>query len=102
MSAAGIHGVITDGMDQKHPCLVIGDHIPRIHHSDGIPVYLVIESEAGMPVICKNGQERQLLAYPSHWPGPGEYLGHEWLFAYHEQLPWDAAIPCFNGDEKEQ
>lgn len=96
MSDRGIHGVLTDGMHHKNPCLLIGDGVPRIHHSDGIPVYLVIESDRGIPIRCKNAALKNLLAYPSHLPAPGGYNPDRWLYAHHEQLPWNALIPCFD------
>ena len=94
---AGIHGVLTDGVDRKDPCLLIGDGVPRIHHSDGIPVYLVIESDEGIPILGKDNRLRNLLAYPSHLPSPAAYNPNSWLYAHHEHLPWDALIPCFDG-----
>lgn len=93
----GIHGVITDGNGQRTRCLVIGAGVPRIHSADGIPVYQVVENEhLGMSIILKDGTERHLLAYPSHWTRPGSFNGDDWLFAKHENLGWEALIPCFD------
>ena len=97
MSDRGIHGILTDGIKRKDPCLVIGDLVPRRHHSDGIPVYVIVEHASGIPIVGKDKRLRNLLAYPSHYPGPGEHMPDEWLFASHEQLPWEALIPCFTG-----
>lgn len=97
MSTRGIHGVLIDGVNYNDPCLLIGELVPRIHHSDGIPVYVVIEHDQGIPIVGKDKRLRNLLAYPSHYPGPGEHVPDEWLYASHEQLPWDALIPCFTG-----
>lgn len=93
----GIHGVITDGNGQRTRCLVIGQGVPRIHSGDGMPVYQVVEDRRrGLPVILKDGSERHLLAYPSTWVQPGNFNGDDWLYAKHENLGWDALIPCFD------
>ena len=62
-------------------CLVIGDGVPRIHHSDGIPVYQVIESDRGIPILMKDRTIKNLLAYPSTWVAPGAYNHEHWLHA---------------------
>ena len=100
MSSCGIHAVITSGKPKTlaEPCLLIGEGVPRIHHSDGIPVYLVIESEEGIPILQKNGRIKHLLAYPSHWSAPGKYNHDHWLHGSHEHLAWHALIPCFDGE----
>jgi hypothetical protein len=98
MSTAGIYAsIVADGDSTKH-CLLIGDGVPHIHHSDGMPVYMVIESERGIPIMLKDHSIRNLLAYPSSWVGPGEYNHDHWLFAEHENLAWHALIPCFDGE----
>jgi len=94
---AGLHATITDGKRRRTPCLIIGDGVPKVHHSDGMPVFNIIEHEDGIPIRCKNGRLRNLLAYPSHWPAHGEYTVNEWVYAKHEHLAWDALIPCFTG-----
>ncbi len=100
MSYRGIHGVLTDGKERREPVLLVGAQVPRIHHSDGIPIYLVVEDDnAGIPVRCKNGNLVNLLAYPSHWPTHGTHDPELWAFAEHERLPWQALIPCFNGGD---
>ena len=73
MSSCGIHGVLTDGVNRRDPCLLIGSDVPRVHHSDGIPVYLVIESDEGIPILGKDKRLRNLLAYPSQLPAPAAY-----------------------------
>lgn len=99
MSYCGIHGVLTDGKERQDPVLLVGSRVPRIHHSDGMPIYLVLEDDAvGIPVRCKNGALVNLLAYPSHCLGPGDHDPELWLYAKHEYLPWDALIPCFTGE----
>ncbi len=101
VSYRGIHGVLTDGKEYSAPVLLVGSEIPRIHHSDGIPIYLVVEDDdAGIPVRCKNGRLRNLLTYPSHWPTPGSHDPELWAYATHERLPWDALIPCFIGADR--
>lgn len=95
---AGIYGSIVNGRELQERCLVIGDGVPRIHHSDGLAVYLVIESDDGIPVLMKDHGLKNLLAYPSHWPAAGEYNPKRWLFAEHEHLAWHALIPCFDGE----
>ena len=99
MSSCGIHAVLTDGKARHDPVLLIGSRVPRVHHSDGIPVYFVTESEDGIPVRCKNDSLINLLAYPSHWPAAGNHNPELWLYAKHDYLPWDALIPCFVGGD---
>lgn len=95
MSSAGLHAEIFGGGREPIPALLIGHSVPRLHHSDGKPVYLVVEHARGVPIICRDGQHRQLLAYPTDWPGPGERSDRV-IFAKHERLPWEAPIPCFD------
>ena len=97
----GIYGIITDGEQRRDPCLLFGAGIPRIHHSDGVPVFHVIEHPDGFPVVMDNGTKageiKKLLAYPSHLPGPGTWSRDEWVYAYTEPMPFNALIPCFSG-----
>ena len=97
MSSCGIHGVLTDGKARHDPVLLVGSRVPLVHHSDGIPVYLVVEGNDGIPVRCKNGSLVNLLAYPSHCPSHGEQNPGLYLFAKHDYLPWETLIPCFTG-----
>ena len=108
MTDRGIYGVVTDGSENLADCLLIGEDIPRVHHSDGVPVYLVVEHDQGLPVAVANGTKanrfKRLLAYPSHWPGPSTSQGehedmHKWVYAYHEPMPWNALIPLFDLEE---
>ncbi len=100
MSDRGIYGVlVTDG--GRVTCLLIGEHVPRVHHSDGIPIYLVVEHPRGIPTAVNNGTKtpdiKNLLAYPSHWIGPGKPSGH-WIFAYREPMPFNAMLPVFDDE----
>ncbi len=99
MSGAGIYGVITNGLKSSGECLMIGEGVPQVHRCDGLAVYLVIEDPRGMPVRLKDGSRRHLLAYPSHWPGPGRQTPNRWLYAYHETLRWESLIPIFELEE---
>lgn len=101
MSYCGIHGVLTDGRERHDPVLLVGAKVPRVHHSDGMPIYLVVEdNDAGLPVRCKNGDLVNLLAYPSHCPSHGDQDPGLYLYAKHEYLPWETLIPCFTGEVK--
>lgn len=95
----GLHASLTDGVVHNGDCLVIGHGIPKIHHSDGLPVYLVTENAAGLPIELRDGTRVHLLAYPSNWPAPGDHNPDHWLELNHERLPWDgrrARVPCFD------
>lgn len=98
MSTAGIRGQKFPGMDSRDPtyaCLLIGPAIPRIHHSDGLPVYFLTDHPQGIPTVMNDGTVVRLLAYPSAWPGPGA-RGGSFVFARHERLPFNAIIPVFD------
>lgn len=94
MSAAGVIGEIYREGRQVGHCLLIGPRIPRIHHSDGIPVYLVVEHHHGIEISTVAGA-LTLLAYPSAWPSPGG-IGESWVYAKHERMQWNAPIPVFD------
>ena len=100
MTTRGIYGIITDGKERRDPCLIIGASIPRVHHSDGIPVFLVVDHPQGWPVQINDGTKagriRRLLAYPSAWPGPGEENPGLWIYAYVEPMPFNTLVPLFN------
>ena len=100
MTTAGLHAVVTDGIANSTHALLIGQDVPRIHHSDGAPVNVVFEHSDGIPVTDRHGFTRNLLAYPAHWPAPGgRSKNHAWVFATHEHLPWEALIPIFDEDK---
>ena len=96
MSTAGIYGSIIDDRGEQTPCLLIGPNVPRIHYGDGLPVYMVIENDLGIPIQCKDKRLRNLLAYPSSMPAPGDYSPGRWLYADHADLPWSALVPLFD------
>jgi hypothetical protein len=96
VSSAGIYGQVIERGQPVGPCLIIGAEVPRLHHSDGIPVYLVTEHWRGTLVRGSDGKARELLAYPSAWPGPGDQTEDRWIYAHHERLPWDAPVPLFD------
>lgn len=85
--------IIRDGRATE--CLAIGALVPKIHHADAVPVYLVVAHELGLEVLCAGGSKRKLLAYPSALPGPLTH-GGAYLYARHELLPWNAPIPVFD------
>lgn len=96
MTTRGVYGTVIEAGRELGPCLIIGRSVPRIHHSDGVPVYLVLEHERGMPVRCTDGRERSLLAYPSDWPAPGEHDSDRFVYAKHERLGFNAPVPLFD------
>lgn len=100
MSDRGVHAWLVSDEESQN-CLLIGKHVPRVHHSDGIPVYLVVEHPRGIPTIINNGGKtpavKNLLAYPSHWVGPGKSSGR-WIFAYREPMPFNAMLPVFDDE----
>ena len=96
MSAAGVYAEIIREGRPAGQCLLIGSRIPRLHHSDGIPVYLVIEHPDGVELSTAAGIAR-LLAYPSAWPRHGS-RGEAWVYAKHERLQWKALIPLHDGE----
>ena len=101
MSDRGIYGSIIGAEDGNQPtCLIIGKCVPRMHHSDGVPVYLVIEHPEGIPVVLNDDgrtslEIKTLLAYPSHWAAPG-CKSERFIYAYREPMPWQALIPIFD------
>lgn len=102
MSHAGIYaklveaGPVREGDSVRdREVLIIGQGVPRIHRSDGIPVYLVTEHELGDTLSMRDGSRRRLVAYPSDWPGPGEASGR-FVYARHENLQWDGPVRVFD------
>ena len=96
------HGLLADeihGGEALYACMVIGPRVLRIHHSDQGRVYLVIEHEDGAPITFHDGTRRCLLAYPSHWPGPGRRQPDHFVYANHERLPWNAPVPLHDLEE---
>ena len=79
-------------------CIIIGKDVPRVHHSDGVPVYMIVEHPEGLPVAVnihtKSPVIKNLLAYPSHWAAPG-CQGDQFIYAFRE-MPWNALIPVFD------
>lgn len=91
----GIHAhVLRDG-HQAEQILLIGAGIPRIHHADRVPVYLVLEHRRGTPIKCIDGKIRRLLVYPSGATKPGRPTGL-YVYAHHERLAFDAPLPLFD------
>lgn len=100
MSSAGIYADVYDQTGTAiGPCLLIGDLVPRIHHSDGVPVYFVTQHAGGPEISFRTGAKRHLLAYPAGWPAPGESRGR-YVYAHHERLPWDAPVPLHDEPEE--
>lgn len=99
MSSAGVHATILDAGLDAGPALMIGAKVPRLHHSDGMPVYLVVPHPDGALIGLRGGNVMNLLAYPSHWPGPGKRTPDRVIYASHERLAWNAPIPCFDTEE---
>lgn len=95
MSAAGVIGSIVEQGKPVGDCLLIGAGVPRIHHSDGIPVFLVVEHPEGTELTTRGHLRQRLLAYPSAWPRPGG-RGERWVFAKHEALQWSGLLPLFD------
>lgn len=92
---AGIHAsILRDGLPAE-PVLLVGFGVPRIHHSDGLPVYHVTEHRNGQAVRLINGKTAQLLAYPSGSVGPGRHTGL-FVYARHERLAFNAPLPLFD------
>lgn len=96
MSAAGIYAQRWR-FGEKTDIIIVGPGIPALHHSDGVPVYQVIEHERGFPVRFADGRTANLLAYPSTWPAPGGFRGVV-IYAKHERLQWKGPIPVFDID----
>lgn len=101
MSDRGVYAILTDGFNKVGDCLIIGRSIPRVHHADGLPVYLVVEHPDGILVATATGTKLDkvlsLLAYPSHWPAPGG-KGKNWVYAYREPMPFNALLPVFDDE----
>lgn len=74
--------------------LVIGSLVPKIHHADRVPVYLIRADECGALIALNGGRLARLLAYPSDAAGPGERTGL-YVWARHERLPFNAPVPIF-------
>lgn len=105
MSSAGLFATVYEDGKAVGDCLIIGREVPRLHHSDGIPVYLVVAHDDGVPVTLLRpdkhgyqGRTVKLLAYPSAWPAIGGPSGRV-VFAKHERLRWSAPIPLFDVEE---
>lgn len=98
MSAAGILGDIYFEGRAVGQCLLIGAKVPRIHHSDGVPVFQVAQHDDGTPIGLPGNRMVKLLAYPSAWPKHGTHAGR-WVYAKHERLAWNAPVPLFDGGD---
>lgn len=96
MSSAGIYAQVIERGLAVQSCLIVGAGIPRIHHGDGCPVFLVTEHHLGTLIRDHKGTPHELLAYPSAWPGPGRRSADRWVYAKHERLAFDAPIPLFD------
>lgn len=96
MSSAGIYGQVIERGVAVAPCLVVGAGIPRIHHADSVPVYLVTEHHLGTLIRDRAHKPLELLAYPVAWPGPGRRSADRWVYAHHENMRFDAPIPLFD------
>ena len=69
--------------------------MPRVHHSDGIPVLYVTQHQDGPEIHYRTGESHRTLAYPSAWPAPGA-RSSRYVYARHEWLPWDAPVPIYD------
>lgn len=96
MSSAGIYAQVIERGIAVQSCLIVGVGIPRIHHGDGCPIFLVAEHHLGAMIRDHQQQTHELVAYPVAWPGPGKRSLDRWVYAKHEALPWDAPIPLFD------
>lgn len=96
MSAAGIYGELWSPREKIADVLIIGARVPRLHHSNGIPVYQVVDHPKGSLLALHNGDEARLLAYPSDWPAPGSSGEGRYIYAKHERLPWHGPVLCFD------
>lgn len=95
----GLSAQIYDDGTLVGSALLIGQLVPKIHRSDGVPVYLLAEHPEGIPVLCADGITRHFVVYPSHLPGPA---GRSWsrvIFVKHERLPFVAPIPLYDVEE---
>jgi len=96
MSTAGIHATLYQDGLPIGAAMMTGSLIPRIHHSDGVPVYFVIQHPRGIAVTFDDGITRPMLAYPVTWPVPAERAWSKVIHAEHERLPFSAPIPVFD------
>jgi hypothetical protein len=95
LSRAGIHAQLHQLGQQPVPILITGVGVPNIHHSDGLPVYLVAQHARGLFLWLKDGVTGiRLLAYPVAWPGPGE-ASEQVIVAEHALLKWEVPLPVF-------
>lgn len=101
----GLHAEIRVGGQKIMDCLIVGKGVPRIHHADRVPVFLVVEHPRGSVQMLKDKRTRvPLLAYPIAWPGPGKHATDRYIFAQHAQLSFDGPVPLFDqeGTGREQ
>lgn len=96
MSHAGVYAQVIERGIAVKTCLLVGAGIPRIHHGDGVPVYLVTEHKRGSPIADFAHKVRTLVAYPVAWPGPGGRMPDRWVYAKHESMRFDAPVPLFD------
>lgn len=92
----GLLAEIRVGGRKVKDVLIIGTGVPRIHHADRVPVYLVTQHMRGSMQTFKDKRTRiPLVAYPAAWPGPASRSGDTFIFAEHASLKWDAPVPVF-------
>lgn len=93
----GLLAEVCEGGRKVMDCLILGRGVPRIHHADRVPVFLVVEHPRGSAQLLKDKRSRvPLLAYPIAWPGPGERGIDRYVFAQHAQLAFDGPVPLFD------
>jgi hypothetical protein len=93
----GLLAEIHENGRKVEDCLIIGRGVPRIHHADRVPVFLVTEHARGSIQRLKNARDRvPLLAYPVAWPGPGRHSRSRYIFAHHAELTFEAPVPLFD------
>lgn len=93
----GLLAEIRQGGVKVQEVLIIGQGVPRIHHADRVPVYMVVEHQRGSVQTLKDRRTRvPLLAYPSSWPAPGARAVDRYIFAEHAQLTWSAPVPIYD------
>jgi len=101
VSDRGIHATVYDELGERvGHCLMIGPRIPRLHHSDGLPVMFVTEHLDGSLITDRQGQSARMLAYPSTLPGPGQWRGR-YIWANYERLPFVAPIPLHDHEQED-
>lgn len=89
MSDRGVFALVVRRGEAPKTCIIIGKMIPRIHHSDGVPIYLVVEGPDGAD---------DWQAYPSHWPAPGLNDGKTMIYLDYRDYyrhKRTAPVPCF-------